>query len=191
MKRLVLGVVLAALAMFFWGFLYWGLNPIPYTSWKKSTDDVAAGEALRRYFPESGTYYIPDVRQDSATVARLYEQGPVGFVHLTSREGRPQQDAMMMVRGLLLYLVTAFVLALLMRMALPALPTYGRRVAFAALGGLAAALLIDIGDSVWWYIPIGWKLHQALYDATVWLVGGLVLAAFLRPNGVPGVAPTR
>ena len=31
MKRLVSGVLLATIAAFFWGFLYWGANPLPYS----------------------------------------------------------------------------------------------------------------------------------------------------------------
>ncbi len=54
MKRLSLGVVLATLAVYAWGMLYWGFNPLPYAAWQRTNDDVAAGQALLEQFPRSG-----------------------------------------------------------------------------------------------------------------------------------------
>ncbi len=182
MKGFVAGILLSTLAMFLWGMVYWGFSPLPYTAWKSSPDDVEAGKALREHFPESGTYYVPAMHHEAATLDRLYEQGPVAFVHLTSRDGRPRNEPSVMIKGLLLILVGVTLLALLLRKAAPALPTYGSRVRLIALTGLAAAVLIDVGDSVWWYIPIAWKVHQALYDFSAWTVAGLVLARFVKPE---------
>lgn len=187
MKRFILGILLAALAMFVWGMLYWGANPLPYTAWKQATDDVAAGKALREYFPENGTYYVPGMNHDKATLKTLMEQGPVAFVHMLRREGRPLMEPGIMVKGLVLYLLVAWVLALLLRRALPALPSYGDRVKATALVALLAALMIDAGDVVWWYIPPAWKLYQGVYDFTALLIGGLVLAKFVT-RGAPAKA---
>jgi hypothetical protein len=183
MKRFVLGVILAALAMFLWGMLYWGANPLPYTSWKRATDDVAAGQALLQYFPENGTYYIPGMYHDKETLSRMFEQGPVAFVHMLRREGRPMMDPSIMIKGIVLYLFVALLMAWLLRLAAPALPSYGSRVKFMALAALTATMLIDLGDAVWWYIPLAWKLHQAAYNFSAWLVAGLVLARFIDGVG--------
>ncbi|HEX3555631.1 MAG TPA: hypothetical protein VIA62_20610 [Thermoanaerobaculia bacterium] len=184
MRRFVLGVILAALAMFVWGMLYWGANPLPYTTWKRSTDDVAAGQALLKYFPQNGTYYIPGMYHDKATLARMFQQGPVAFVHMLRREGRPMMDPSIMGKGIVLYLAVALLFAWVLRLALPALPTYGSRVKLAALLALVAVVMIDLGDAVWWYIPLDWKIQQGLYNLSALLVGGLVLARFVdaRPG---------
>ena len=50
---------------------------------------------------------------------------------------------------------------------------------FLSLAGLASAVMIHFGDAVWWSISWEWKLHQALYDACVWVIAGLVLAKFV------------
>ena len=54
------------------------------------------------------------------------------------------------------------------------------RVGFVALIGLTAALLCDGGDAVWWQIPWSWKLYQAGYDFSFWLIAGLILARFVE-----------
>ena len=178
MKNLGIGIVLAALAIFFWGFLYWGMNPLPAKSWKKANDDVAAGKAILEHFPESGTYYIPGTYNDEETWMKLHAAGPVAFIHLTAREGRPAHDMGIMIRGFALYLVVVTLIALVLQRV--ALPSYWDRVKFTALVGLAAAVMIDFGDVVWWYIPWEWKIHQAVYTVTTWTVAGLVLAKFVK-----------
>lgn len=32
MKQSIIGAIVAGLVLFLWGFLYWGLNPLPYTA---------------------------------------------------------------------------------------------------------------------------------------------------------------
>ena len=62
------------------------------------------------------------------------------------------------------------------------LPSYRERVKLAALVGLAGAVMIDFGQSVWWHISWAWKLQGAFYDFAIWIVIGLVLAKFVRPE---------
>lgn len=186
MTRTLLAALAAAFAMYLFGFAYWAGNPLPYAAWKHTLDDEAAGRALREHFPESGTYYLPGSHHDAETRTRLHERGPVAFVHVTARDGRPVMESAMMAKGFGINLAVAFLLAVMLGKVRSALPGYGQRLAFAALGGLAAAVLVDLGDAVWWYIPLEWKLHQALYTFSVWLVGGAVLAAFIKPRSQTG-----
>lgn len=180
MSRSTIGVILAAFAMYLWGMLYWGANPLPYTSWSSTADDVAAGAALRQHFPTDGTYYVPSMSHDKAELESLMAAGPVAFVHMLRSDGRPLMDVGIMIKGLILYLVVAAAMAFLLRLAAPGLPSYGDRLKLMACAALVAVLLIHVGEAVWWYIPWAWKLHQAAYDFTAWCVGGAVLARFVR-----------
>lgn len=186
MRSFVTGIVLATLALYAWGMIYWGANPLPYTSWKRVVDDRAAQSVLREQFPETGTYYLPGMYNDAATISELHRAGPVAFVHITAHDGRPPNEPGVLVKGFLLDLAVVILIALLMRQALPALPSYGARLRLAALAGLAGVVLIDLGDAVWWYLPLEWKLHQALYDLSAWVVAGAVLAHFVRPTAWAG-----
>ena len=183
MKNLILGVVLSLLAMYVWGMIYWAANPLPYSTWKSANDDAVAMQALRDHFPETGTYYLPGMRNDEETLMRLHEQGPVGFVHITARDGRPMMMPSIFLQGALLYVVTAVLLALMLQ--LTGLPTYAERFKLVALAGLAAAIAVEFGHAVWWQISWAWKMQQALYDLTNFIVAGLVLAKFVRPQGPP------
>ena len=182
--KLALGVILASIAVFVWGFVYWAANPLPYSAWKQTEDDAAAGQAILEHFPESGTYFLPGIYNDEETMTRLHEAGPIAMIHL-SREGGPVMRPLVLVKGFLLNLVTVILAALLLRLALPASASYADGVKLAALTGLAAAVFIDFGDVVWWYGSWDWKLHMAIYHVSFWLVAGLILAKFIRPQTAP------
>ena len=78
---------------------------------------------------------MPGFDQDPETVERLFEQGPVAFVHMLAVDGRPQVDASVMIGGFILNLLAIVLIAALLKIAAPALPTYAARVGFVALAG--------------------------------------------------------
>lgn len=182
MTRTVLGIVVAAVVLYAWGFLVWGVVPYPAVVWKKPVDEEAARKALREQFPERGTYVVPGAGHDEAVKEALFKQGPVAMVHMTHPAGRPLADPSIMIGGFVLNLVALVLIALILRRVGAAMPGYGERVGFVALIGLTAALLIDGGDAVWWQIPWEWKLYQAGYDFSFWLIAGLILAKFVGPK---------
>ena len=83
-----------------------------------------------------------------------------------------------MAKGFLLTLATTVLVALLLKIAAPALPSYGAVLKFTALAGLTATVMIDFGDSVWWHIAWGWKLHRVAYHVVSWIITGPVLGKF-------------
>jgi hypothetical protein len=178
-KRTILGIVLATIVLYFWGFLYWGLNPLPYQALRRSTDTAAAGEALRKFFPENGTYLFPAMYADEAEAEKMYSAGPVGILQMTSVDGRPAFDPRIMLNGFLVNTIVVCLIAVVLRTAITALPTYGSRVKFAALIGLACAFLADIGEVAWWDVGLAWNVHKAIYTVSAWVVTALVLAKFV------------
>lgn len=180
-KRVVLGVVLATLAFWMWGFLYWVVNPLPYQSLTPVADEAAAGDALRRHFPDEGTYLLPQPF-DGDELAERFEAGPIAFVHMTSVGGRPQMEPLGLVAGFVLDLVLVLVIAWLMGRLIGCLPTYGSRIVLCLAIGLVVVLFANVGNVVYWYLPVGWQLHMALYYLTSMLVVGLVLGRFIGPR---------
>ena len=106
MGRLLIGIILASVAMFAFGFAYWGpLNPLPYSAWKQTPNDAAAQSALRSHFPEEGTYFVPTVHQDQETLTERYHACLIAIVHLVSTEGKDPFDPAIMIKGFVLNLV--------------------------------------------------------------------------------------
>ena len=182
MKQAILGVLVATIVLYLWGFVYWGASTVPYYAWEQAPDDRAAGAALLEHFPESGVYYMPGNDHPMEERNQLFEQGPTGFVIL-DRDGRPAFDTSIMIGGLILNAIVVAVLAMLLQITLPAAPTYIQRLRIVTYAGAAGVFLINFGDVVWWAIPMGWVVAQAVYNFTGVVIAGAILARFIKPSG--------
>jgi len=177
MHRTILGVVVTTLAIFIYGFLFWGVNTLPYEAWQQTPDDAAAQAMLREHFPTSGTYYIPGRQHSEADLLKLSEQGPVGFVQIDV-DGKPAFEPAVMIGGLILNLVFVCLLVGLFRITRA---TEFRDFARTSLvAGAAAVLLIDGGNIVWWAAPVGWQIWPAIYNFTTFLIAGHLLGIFMK-----------
>ena len=179
MSATIRGIVVASIAVFLWGFLYWGANPVPYMAWEQAPDDRAAGQALLEHFPESGVYYLPGNGNPPELRAALYESGPTGFV-IIDRNGRPEMDPSIMMQGFALNVLIICLLAGLLHVTASATPSWGERFRVTLLAGAVAVTLVDFGHAVWWLIPWPWVLAQAFYDFTAVALMGAILAYFIR-----------
>lgn len=185
MVKFILGIVVASVALYMWGFLFWGLGPYPTLIWKQPTDMAVARSALAEQFPQAGTYFVPPYTGDDDAFQKGYEEGPVAFVQMLAPQGRPAMDASIMIRGFVLNVLVIVLLALLLKQVVAATPTYLSRVSVATLVGLVAAVFIDIGDTAWWGIALEWKLYQAAYHVSAAVVVGAVLGLFITPAAQP------
>lgn len=181
MAKQLIGSLFATVAIFMWGFAYWGLMSAPYAPLKATTGDEATGQALLEHLPVTGMYLIPGIYNSPEDSARLFEKGPIAMVNLV-REGQPMEDPAIMGQGFVLNFVVVLLLSAAMKKALPTLPSYSERVMFAALIGLTAVVMINFGEAVWWRYPWAWKMSQGLYGLVSFTIAGAVLAKFIKPG---------
>ena len=76
MAKTLVGIIVTTLALFLWGYLYWGISPMPYNSLVQNADDAAVQEILRDAFPESGTYLVPGTVHGPDELEALFQAGP-------------------------------------------------------------------------------------------------------------------
>jgi hypothetical protein len=178
MSKLILGSLLAALAMFVLGAVFW-MSPLPYGVFSQTADDQAAGQALLQHFPESGNYYVPGHYNDAAKLESLHSAGPVAFVAL-HREGGPAMDPKYLGLGFLQYFVVMLLAGSILRRVGSALPTYGSRVWLVTLIGVIVGILGDLALPIWWRAPWPFFVVIAAYGVVSTMVGGLVLSKFVK-----------
>jgi len=179
MKRLLLGSLLAALVMFVWGFLFWAVPwPNPAVDTMSADAEAAVAEAIRAQVPETGTYVIPNPQTTEAeTFTARHQAGPVAMLFVQKDGFAPMRPGVF-VGGFVHMLAVALLLGLIVRIAAPVAPTYGKRVLLVLLLGLTAALWSEVGEAIWWAHP--WSYHLTVFvgDVTTWGLAGLVLARF-------------
>ncbi len=172
--RTLIGVLVAGLAVFMWGFAFWGSSTVPYQVWDSVPNDAQTQTELARLFPQSGYYSIPSVANNSAEEsAALLKTGVWATVNIDHTPPLPGELASLLL-GLAHCIVVMFLLALVFRH----LGSNGIRTGF--LIGLAATVFSNLGDVIWWNFPLKWQATIMLYDIGFWSIGGLVLGFFFR-----------
>lgn len=178
MKNLFLGALLAAIALFFWGFLFYGATTLPYQTLSRTTTDI--GPQLNALFPADGIYMVPAPTDANAT--ELTARGPVATVTI-HKAGAPAADPKIMVAGFFHGFLYALVLGLILRKVRPVGGDgIGCRIMLCTMIGVAVAIMARVGDAIWFQQPWGWQLVNALYAVTASLVAGLVLGKFIQPE---------
>ncbi len=181
MQRLFLGSVLAAVAMFFWGFLFWAAGPGDLAM-SHGANNEALRTALRDHVPSSGMYFIPDMagREDAAFMQE-HADGPIAMLAVR-KEGADAMSPTVFASGFAHMFVSALLMAYLLSLATPSLRTYGARVTFVVLAGLVGSFWSQVGAPIWFFHPWSFHLMTMVYDVIGWGVTGAILAKFVTPR---------
>ena len=182
MKRLLIGSVLASLAVFLWGWMFWN-GPLTSAVYTEILDQDTVANDLLAQLRSTGVYFLPYDPHDWQDTMERQRRGPVATIHFR-REGVEPQSPGILVRGFLHVLISVVILAFALRMAASALPRYADRMRFTALLALAAAVFANLDQPIWWHQTWGFHLVNAFYDFSAWLIAGLFLAAFIQPAEV-------
>ena len=169
MRSIVLAALLGAVVMFLWGWLSWAVLPWQMAVSNRFADEAAMQQALKMNGPKTGVYYLPFESADE----RPGE--PAAFVNL-----RPDGWGMSIARTMIVGLIGLFVAALLVLWLLgrARIPTYGGRVGFIALAGLAIAFYGNFVYWNWYGFPTSYTIVQMLDALIGWALAGLVMARF-------------
>lgn len=181
MKNLLIGSLLAAVAIFLWGFVFWAVFAELDTV--SSDAEIALQSALSEHVPETGTYLIPSLREDQAEYTLRHLTGPTAMLFVRKSGSAPMSLGSFGL-GLLHEFIFALLIGALLRMAWSALNTYGTRVAFVTLAGVTSAFWADLADPIWWLHPWGFHILNFVYAAIAWAIAGLILARFAAPQEV-------
>lgn len=191
MVRILLASLLSALALFVWGFLFWAALPLPFLFLKAPNNESEILDVLKKAQLASGDYVIPwpneaqrggktDKEMEQELMAR-HKQGPL--VHIMYRaDGVDVENPTVFAIGFVHFFVVSLLLAVLLKMALPGLPSYGARVLFVFIAGLFAAVTIDAAQPIWFHHPPLYPLFSGLFHVGIGLLAGLVLGALVKPQ---------
>lgn len=182
MKKFILAPVLAALAAFVLGFIYWGLPPhLAYKGLGSVPDVSGTALAVGKMFPASGVYLLPSPLDGEAKMNELAARGPSVEVHLTKEPSTNADMAKCMALGFVHLFVVSLLLSIILSGLAKSFVCWTCRVKFCAAIGLLVATS-DLGYVIWWHHSLGWTLAQSIYDFLTYVTIGLVLAKFVTPK---------
>ena len=176
MNKTISAVLITAVVLFLYGFLYWAVNPLPYTALNKVKNEQVTQQGVARLFPNSGAYLIPG---PGSEFAENLAKGPAVLLsidHSPSAEGEPLD----LFIGFLINLASAYLLALI----LGKVSGRSERMQVAVITGVLATLLINGSEVVWWLQPLNWVAYHMLYFVIYFVIAGALLCRLL-PDGNP------
>lgn len=191
MVRLMIGSVLGGLAQFFVGFFFWA-TPLGKIAFSVAGDaqnaDVQAALARNLGGLGAGTYFVPWPDTPAGTV--MMGKGPVALIHF-SPAGQAPMDTGALVAGLVLSIVTIFLIGLALLRVADRVTDFAARLRVLLLFAAAATLYFIIAQPVFnSYMPWGYWIYLAVADFIGLVVGGLVLIRWFLPNGARAEAPS-
>jgi hypothetical protein len=179
MLKTGLGVLLAAIAVFLWGFFYYGSKVIDHFSHMTPAQEATLVEALKANLPSDGVYTVPDSKNgtEEEMMARA-ASGPIAFMNFRNT-GVPAMGVTLAM-GFVHILVMAAILAAFLHVANVA--SFSGRMTLVALFGAAAAIYAQLGTPIWWSFPWSHAASAAFYDFMSYVIAGAILAYFIRPK---------
>lgn len=189
LKSLVLGTILGGLAAFIWSSISWEVLPWHEKALLTFQNDEEVSPVITSHTAKSGVYLLPggpskegmtseQKKAAQATLMAKMQKGPVMFAAIR-REGFGSYTQGLVIQ-LLSLMAAAFLLTWL------ALQTsglsYGKRVLFLGIAGLAAGVITELPNWNWWGFS-GLYTAVMIADATLtWLIAGLVIAKVCKPR---------
>jgi hypothetical protein len=198
LMRLSLGALLGAVVMFGWGMVYWMVSPLSWLVMKPmpAESEAALIEATKT-LPGEGVYFSPwptepspgatpeEVAAKEKEFMDKHTRGPL--IQIMYHPTGMECGLNVFLIGFAHMFVSGLLVGVLMNLA--GLRFYLSRVGFVFLLGVFAAFVTHLADVFWMQYPVNFQLFMIGMVVTQWLIGGVFMAAIIRPP-VPVAPPT-
>ncbi len=188
MRAAAIAATLGAVAILAWGMLFWSVLYDSVGVIKPDTLDPVIVDALDVSGIPSGTYVYPwprDTVESKRSWAQNHATGP--FFRLSYvREGTDPNSVRKLAFGVLHNFVVAAMATGLILLAGRGMGTFGSRFMLVVLAGLMGTVLIQVGEAVWFHMPLDYVLGTMLYQVVSWLLLAFVLSAYLTSTRLAG-----
>jgi hypothetical protein len=186
MGRVVLGALLAAVVVFFWGAAAHMVLPLGTMGIRQIPDEDGMLAAFRGSITTPGFYFFPGMDHSKpassseveAVVAKI-KQGPTGILVIHTITGGEAMSPRQLGTELATNVVSALVAAWLLTNVVSG---YARRVFFVTLLGVFGFVTVNVPYWNWYGFPTDFTSAQAIEHIVGWFLAGLVLAAIVRPS---------
>lgn len=179
MGRMIIGAVVAAVAMFFIGFIFFGPLGLNHIATGSVADAQAAAiqQSLSANLANTGTFVVPSPESSPAQTV-MYGQGPIATIHYNTA-GFAAMDTKALGIGFLF----DFAIALLIGIALLGIngrvPDYGSKARVAMIIAVACAAFNHLSEPIYYHHDWPHFVYAFVADGLMLAAAGLILAWFL------------
>jgi len=191
MRRVLAGGSLAGIVVFVWGAFSHLATPIGMMGVRQIPEEEKVVLPMAVWIREPGFYYFPGManpkspsKADQEDHAAKIKKGPTGVLVI-----HPEGGEAMSPRQLATELASNIVAAVLAAIVLSQVRSgYWGRVLIVTLMGIFGFISINVSYWNWYGFPTDFTIGTALDEIIGWFLGGLVLAAIVRPAALAPVS---
>lgn len=180
MPRMLIGAIVAAVAMFITGFIFYA-TPLSYIAFSsiELPQQAAVQQALAANLPGTGTYTIPSATTAEGTV--MYGKGPIATVHYNSG-GFSVADPGVLIAGFMHELIVALLIGFALLGVAGRVTDFASRARLVILFSLAGSVLMHLGEPIWYHHDWTHFIYLLIGDTALLAVGGLIIARWFLPR---------
>jgi hypothetical protein len=180
MGRLLIGSVVAAVAMFLLGFVFYATPLMNLAQADAPAETQLAVQEALKALPRSGTYFIPLSETDQALMA-AHQAGPTALIKV-NMTGAPQMDPAVFAFGWLHMAVSALLLGLLLWAVRDRVSDFAGRMRLVVWVALVMAVFTRLGEPIWYRSDWANALYVGVADLLTIVVAGFVIARWFMPK---------
>ena len=178
--RIALGSLAAAVALFVWGFVFWGILFQSAGVMLQATDEDAIQSAFTELLPESGVYFVPGrLDEDVDEFTRRHEAGPIATIFV-QKEGEPVMSPSVMIIGFLHMLLSTALMALFLHHFGKGLQGIVARTGLVCAAGVIVTVFSQFSTPIWFLQPFAFYVTNAIYMIVAWAIAGVILGATIK-----------
>ncbi len=191
MKKIIFAGIVGGIILWIWGFIAWVVLPLHLSTVTPIPNETEFTEWLGRSLPAPGVYEFPTLPRETAGQSPAeqeaamadymakYESGPTGMIFYDS-SGKDPFMVNQMISGLLIFILSAAIVAWLLSRSTAAAESYLSRVIYCGMIGTLFAVGCHLSAWNWMGYPFDWTRALMIDSILAWLLAGLGISAIVR-----------
>lgn len=191
MKKLLLASLAGGFVLFVWRFFAWVALPLHDASFRSLPNDELIIPTLQSNILEGGLYYFPAMPQETPEMSadereanknawmEKHKQGPIGMIVFHPQGHEPMMIGQL-VRGLIIFIIAAFIAAWLLSRSSAVTGSYMTRVVYCGVLGVFVSFVSYISNMNWLYMPMDHTTAMVTDTIIGWLLAGFAIGAIVK-----------
>jgi hypothetical protein len=185
MNKSVLGAIAGGVILFIWTFLAWTALPLHGPTLHQIGNEEEVIAALRSHLDKKAVYLFPGSPGAGADKAaqdaweEKVRRGPNGYI-IYDPAGADPFMPMQMLYGLILDILSAWVVCWFLARSVALNASYTGRVAYCAMFGLFSALFTNLMAWNWMSVAVDYTSAMIIDAIVGWILAGLGIAAIVK-----------